>query len=187
MYNFTYTYEHRDGFKYKQPTQRVNGKKYFDYPEGSIEREIWSSLYWEWHSDNYAKKSCCYDSEKWADIKARDEAYKIIKEFIANRGSGTAASITPLMPFEIYLMNDGWKMDRFIELCAQHPMSRIYKKEDKTIFVRFGIIINDRRTNFYWESNFLTGVYQVDNNIEMYEKAIRGELKDLIGVEVHEF
>jgi len=37
-------YEPREGFGYEQPIQRLNGKTYFEFAEGSYERENWGFI-----------------------------------------------------------------------------------------------------------------------------------------------
>jgi len=193
-------YEKRDGFRFEQPVQRLKGKTYYDYPESSYERENWGILRIESSKYNEAIFCSQYNSELWKRKSQRNKAFLKIYEFIKKGKSGSGSSITPLFPFEIYLMNDGFKMVSFCELNAINTgvqivaekcigdeiigvkglkYSRCYLKEDNFIYLAFGIVFYDIKTNFYFETSKSNFTFQVDNNIENYHNAINGKLRPL--------
>jgi len=193
-------YEKREGFRFEQPVQRLNGKSYYDYPENSYERENWAYIRRESEYYNSSLYYSQFDSELWTNTKAKIKAFDKIFTFVKNGCSGSASSITALFPFEIYLMNDGFEMISFCELNAINPAvsiiadkwigdeiinpkgikySRCYLKDDNFIYLAFGIVFNEVKTNFYFETSKSNYTFQVDNNIKNYEKAINGELPPL--------
>ena len=106
------------------------------------------------------------------------------------------SSTTPLLPFEIFLLNDGFEMVSFSEMNAINPgvnlvtnkndniiglkYSRCYRKDDYFIILAFGIEINKKKTNFYFMTNkHPYAEFQVDNNLDNFDDAINGKLKPL--------
>ncbi len=194
------SYEHREGFEYKQPVEYCNDVRLtFDVIKDfkNIFGVSLSQAVKESSSYNRALESCKYDSELWNE-KQRDKALLKIHNSISN--SNCLSSITPLFPFEIYMMNDGFEMISFCGLNAIDPgfsivaksqigdnilnpqgikYGRCYKKDNHFISLGFGIEINDIKTNFYFNISKSNSYFQVDNNINNYHKAINGNLKSL--------
>lgn len=170
------------GSRYPQPIKYCNGKeltceviKNFEIIFNK-EFGIASS---ESRAYNTALSYSKYDSELWKNDRARDNAFEKIYNFNLQGKGGTSGSVTPLLPFEIFLMNDGFEMKSFCELNALMPMYRTYVKGDVKINIAFGIIIDGRQTNFYFKTSKHPSEFQVDNNPENYTKAINGKLKPL--------
>ena len=59
---------------------------------------------------------------------------------------------------------------------------RCYKKKDYFVYIAFGIEIQGKKTNFYFQTNKSNNTFQIDNNIENYTDAINGKLKPLESV-----
>ena len=97
-------------------------------------------------------------------------------------------------------MNDGFEMISFCELNAIDPgviivadgfvndcfinpkglqYKRCYIKEGYFIYLAFGIEINNKKTNFYFQTNKSHKFFQVDNDYVNYLKSINGELTPL--------
>lgn len=95
------------GMKYEQPIERLNGKSYFEYQESSYERKSLGKLYWESRAYNDTIVYCKFNSNLWSNVKAKNQAFEKIYEFIKNGKSGTGSSVTELMPFEIFLLFSG--------------------------------------------------------------------------------
>lgn len=195
--------EKREGFRYKQPVYYCNGKRLtfetigdfkniFGVPFAKVQKE--SNAY------NNALDESKYKSEFWTNDEAKNKAFSKIYDFNLSGKSGTGSSTTPLLPFEIYMMNDGFNMVSFCELNAINPgvsiiaekqdgltfinpkglkYSRCYKKDDYFIYIAFGIEINKQKTNFYFKTNKSGYTFQVDNDLSNYKKAIEGKLKPL--------
>jgi len=58
-------YEKREGFKYEQPIKKLNNKTYFDFNEGSFERENWGFFLKESHYYNEAIFASQFNSNLW--------------------------------------------------------------------------------------------------------------------------
>ena len=196
-------WEYRKGFKFKQPYDYCNGikitsetianfKKIFGVDFTSARKE--SYLY------NSTLVDCNYKSELWKDEKTKNKAFDKIHLFNINGKSGSSSSTTALFPFEIFLLNDGFEMLSFCELNAINSgvqiiadkfvndafinptgikYNRCYNKKDNFIYVAFGIEINNKKTNFYFQTTKSNYTFQVDNNIDNYKQAINGKLKPL--------
>lgn len=196
-------YEKRKGFQYEQPIQRLNGKSYFEYSENSFERQNWGSIYWDSRKYNDALAYSQFNSDLWTNEKAKIDAFNKIYEFIKKGKSGSGSSVTPLFPFEIFLMNDGFTMDSFTELNAINTgvfivcdkivsdkiinpkgikFSRTYLKDDNFIYLAFGIEFNKLKTNFYFQTSKSHHYFQVNNSIDKYSDAINGKLPFLDAV-----
>lgn len=194
------SWEKREGFRYPQPIERLNGKSFFEYTPGSEEVKNWYKYFLESKQYDDAKKYCNYDSDLWTNETAKNNAAVKIHNYITSGKSGTGSNVTPLFPFEIYLMNDGFKMLDFCELSALVPgvsimaksmiadkiinpkglcYSRCYSKNNNFIYLAFGIEVNKKKTNFYFKTSKSTYAFQVDNDINNYKKAINGLLKPL--------
>lgn len=196
--------EYREGFRYKQFTEYCNGIK-LTYDVVRDFEKIFNKPYREVAIESYAYNNTLDDSmfysHFWKDENAKEKAFEKIYDFNIKGKSGTGSSTTPLFPFEIYLMNDGFEMGSFSELTALNPgtslicdkyegdkvygpigilYTRWYQKKDLMIYIGFGIRIGGVQTNFYFGSNQSNSVFQIDNNIENYNKAINLELKDLL-------
>lgn len=129
-------------------------------------------------SDNYilALQVLNHDHEKWGnDIINKNKAFCKILESIKNKK--TQDSITPLLPFEIYLLKDGFEMVAFGGLNAYCP-NRIYKKREKVIILYFGSIYGGNKINFSFELNY--NFYQVSNKEEDYHNSINEKMPKLI-------
>lgn len=191
-------WEYRDGYTYPQPVERLNGKSYYEWSEDSFERLNWGKIYKESYNYNQALDSILYNSEFWRDEKAKQKALETVLKFINKGKSGTGSSITPLFPFEIELLNNGFKMMSFCELNALIPSltivaekingdeivnpkgiryNRWYRRgEDEDVYIGFGF----GDTNFYFElSRFPGEVYQVNNDLTMFKEAINGQLENI--------
>lgn len=193
-------YEKRSGFKFDQPVDRLNGKTYYQYPPGSFERQNWGSIYWDSYKYNTALVASKFDSDLWQNETVKQKAFIKIYDFIANGKSGSASSITALLPFEIFLLNDGFEMLSFCEMNAINPgvsiiaskqigdhiinpkflhQSRCYLKNNNHIYLAFGIKIAGKKTNFYFKTTNSHSYFQVDNNPAHYLNAINGRLTKL--------
>ena len=169
-----HAWEQREGFRYEQPVEYCNGirltskimksfEEIFGTPFGVAQRE--SRAY------NNALKECLFDSHLWKNSEVRFKVFNKIYEFNLSGKSGSGSTTTPLFPFEIYMMNDGFEMVRFSELNAINPglkmhstgfekigdyeyhsvriftPERFYEKGKKLISLKFGF---DKRVNFYF-------------------------------------
>lgn len=202
-----HAWETREGFRYKQPVEYCNGvkltfetirdfEKIFNVPFSVAERE--SKAY------NNAFNDSKYYSEFWENDEAKNKAFSKIYEFNLFGKNGTGSSTTPLFPFEIYMMNDGFEMVSFCEMNSINPgvklfiykkskkkigdhyvyegkevFSRFYKKNDLIVSLAFGITIGGKKTNFYFVTNKSNYTFQVDNDINNYKNAINGKLQSL--------
>ena len=132
----------------------------------------------------------------WKNNVAKQQAFDKVYEFNKSGKSGSMSSTTPLLPFEIFLLNDGFEMVSFSEMNAINPgvnlvtnkndniiglkYSRCYRKDDYFIILAFGIEINKKKTNFYFMTNkHPYAEFQVDNNLDNFDDAINGKLKPL--------
>lgn len=203
-----HAWEKRKGFRYEQPIDYCNGIRLTfetirDFE--NIFKTPFSIAQKESRSYNNALKESKYDSEFWKNEEAKNKAFSKIYEFNLSGKSKTGSSTTPLFPFEIYMMNDGFEMVSFCEMNAINPgfsivaekqkgnrlikpkfvkYNRCYKKEDYFICLAFGIEINKRKTNFYFKTNKSNYTFQVDNDINNYRKAINGKLQPLELIEL---
>lgn len=190
-------YEFRKGYQYKQPVERIKGKSFYEYNKKSHERINWGDLYWKSKKYNDAIIFSRYHSNLWKSGKAKKHAFNMIYNFIIKGKSGTGSSITKLFPFELFLLNDGFKMVGFCELNAINPgrqlicdavkgdvvtnpigfyYPRTYVKKDVSINIVFGF----GDFNFCFKtSNNPNNHFQIDNNIHNYKSAINGKLKPL--------
>ncbi len=196
-------WEKQEGYRYEQPVDYCNGirltyevirdfEKIFKTPFSVAQKE--SRAY------NSALDESKYYSDFWKNNEAKNKAFSKIYEFNLSGKSGTGSSTTPLFPFEIYMMNDDFEMVSFCEMNAINPAfsivaekqkgdilinpkgvkySRCYQKDDYFICIAFGIEINKRKTNFYFITNKSKYIFQVDNDINNYQKAINGKLQPL--------
>ena len=178
-YYMTFNIEKVVGKRYEQNVDRVLGKEWIEYSKDSYIYNNWAKIYWESHKFNNALKYCNYESDKWSSTEVKDKALSKIYDFIKNRPKGCMSRITPLLPFEMYLLNDGFEMISFAPMNALEPNGRIYSKDGKEIVLAFGLTIDDRRTNFFYSVNN-DNYYQVDNNIDNYIDAINSKLKPLL-------
>lgn len=192
------SWEPIDGYNFPQPIERLNGKSYYEYPEDSYERNNWGKIYWDSRSYNDALDSVLFDSDFWRDSEAKLQAFNIVYSFIKSGKSGQHSSITRMFPFEIELMNNGFKMMSFCELNAINTGLKIiadkvignevinprgvsydrwYKRgEDEKVYLGFGC----DNANFYFELSKYPGDYfQVENNLSKFNDAINGKLKKL--------
>lgn len=113
------------------------------------------------------------------DKKALAETQDFIRRSIESISRRDNTSITPLLPFEIMLVCNGYKMTQFIELNRYHPMYRTYYNGINTIDIGYGITpVRGGFINFYF--NLKGDVYQVDNDPENFNNAIAGKLPSLI-------
>ena len=198
LYYIKTFFEPREGFRFDQPVERLNGKSYYEYEQDSYERKNWGTISWDSKKYNDALDYSQFYSELWTNEEAKLQAFTKIYNFIKDGKSGSGSSITGLFPFEIFLMNDGFEMISFTELNAINPgvgiicdkivgdeiinprglrYLRTYLKDDNFIYLGFGIEFDKKKTNFYFQtSKDYLHHFQVDNTIENYEKAINGKL-----------
>ena len=85
---------------------------------------------------NAALVQCNYHSDLWIDKKAKEKTLE--KIYLFNLSDRDGSSITPLLPFEIDLLNKGYELKCFCELNRLHP-NRSYIKEDKEVVIGYGI------------------------------------------------
>lgn len=198
-----HNWENRQGFKYKQPIDYCNGIE-LTYQTISNFETIFGVTFKqaqkESHAYNQALKQSKFYLDLWKNNKIRNQAFSKIYQFNLSGKSGTGSNTTPLFSFEIYMMNDGFKMLAFCELSALNPgisivadkqdgdyiinpkgfsYNRCYQKKDYFIYLAFGIEIFGKKTNFYFQTNKSHHYFQVDNNINNYQAAINGNLKPL--------
>lgn len=203
-------WEHREGFYYEHPFDYCNGVKLtfeilsdfenvFGVPFSKAQRESYAY--------NSALKESMYDSSIWKNNESREKAFEKIYHFNISGKSATGSSTTPLFPFEIYMMDDGFEMISFCELNSINPgisivadkqvycayinprgirYSRCYKKGEMFVYIAFGIEIGGKKTNFYFGTDINNDIFQVNNDIANYEKAINGKLKSLFIYEKNE-
>ena len=176
-----HAWEKREGYKYEQPVEYCNGIKLtfetiIDFE--NIFKTPFSVAEKESRSYNNALDKSKYYSKFWKNDEAKNKAFSKIYDFNLSGKSGTGSSTTPLFPFEIYMMNDGFEMISFCEMNAINPglnlfvykkskkkigdqyvykgkevFSRCYKKNDLIVSLAFGITIGDKKTNFYFVTN----------------------------------
>ncbi len=196
-------WEKREGFIYKEPVEYCNGIRLTFEAIRDFEKIFktpFSVALKESRAYNDALRDSNYHSEFWKNDEAKNKAFSKIYEFNLSGKSGNASSTTPLFPFEIYMMNDGFEMVSFCELNAIDSgvsivagkqkgdtlinpkgvlYNRCYQKDDYFICMAFGIEIDGKKTNFYFITNKSNYTFQVDNDINNYQKAINGKLKPL--------
>ncbi len=172
----------REGFEYPQPVTYCNDVK-LDYNTICDFKNIFGVDYKAVSKESFyfnkAVNGLNNDSDLWSNEKVKEQSFNVIYDYVINGGGKSHSSITPLSPFEIFMLNDGFKMNYFCELNTLNPMSRKYQKEDLIIRICFGVIVNKRKVNFYFETSKSNKIFQVSNSKEDYNKAINGKLKEL--------
>ena len=174
-------WEHREGYQYKQPVDRINGKRKSEWPIDSYEYENWANIFWENLYYHSIIKTCRYNDDIW-DVDKRDEAFKIIWRDV--KADKSASPPTPIQNMEIWLMNDGYEMVKFDMMnalkpglnlhidCESRPLgisiSRFYVKGNSKVYFGFGTTINERKVNFYFNKNGKD--IQVEHTREFYDK-----------------
>lgn len=193
----------RDGFEYEQPYDycgglRINLKQLMNFK--ALFGVIFSEAKKESNYYNNAITYSRYNSKLWTNKSSMDAAFLKIHEFNIKGGSGSGSSVTPLFPFEIFMMNDGFEMISFCELTRINPgisivgdsmvgdkiinpkgivRTRFYHKDGLCVYLGCGIKTGDYQTSFYFETNKSNAIFQIDNDINNYNKAIKGELKNI--------
>ena len=200
-YYLTTKWKKRDGFSFEQPVDYCNDTKLTFEIIGNFENIFpinFSDAVKESSAFNNTLINSQYDSKLWKNDKIKDSAFNKIHDFELSGKQGTGSSVTSLFPFEIFMLNDGFEMMSFCELNAINPgltiisekvdnnilynpkgvlYSRVYTKKDYNIKLCFGI---DNRSIFYFKTNKnYSKEFQVDNDINNYEKAINGLLKPI--------
>lgn len=133
---------------------------------------LWNYCYDE------AFKATNFDSDLWKNEKTRSVAFEVIFDFCLKGKSRIGSPITQLLPFEIELLNRGFKIVSFCELNALCPMYRTYVKDGKEIIIGFGVqILNQyhsvkRNVNFYFHVDNMVNFYQVPHDLSKVEDAI---------------
>lgn len=194
-------WEKKDGYRYEQPVHRLNGKIRDEYPQDSYEYKNWGKIYWDSKAYNDSLDYCNFDSYMWQNKLAKLRAFEKIYNFVKSGASGQGSAVTQLLPFEIFLMNDGFEMINFCELNAINPgvsivgeqvnefkyknitglyYGRSYIKDDNFIYIAFGLKTEDRLINFYFKTSKSKHYFQVENSIEKYHDSISGKLKPVI-------
>lgn len=135
QYKFEYTHEYREGYKYKQPVERVNGKEYYEYTEDSFERKNWAKLYWEHLRNRSVLKICKFDSNLWVGAD-KESVYNTVLEY-ENNPDRSGYSTTEFFDYEIWIMNKGWELYRMGMLGV--ISGRIYKKGNVIIEIGYGV------------------------------------------------
>lgn len=184
------------GYPFKQNIEVINGKSYFEYSESSYERMHWGELSQKSKEYREALYLMSENSHYWKDEVLKDDTFDIIFHFLKKKK--TFDSITKMFPFEIWLINNGFKMIGFDGLNAHNPCfslcadkivddaftnpsgvkySREYHNGEKTISICFGY----GATNFYFtiDRDFHKN-YQVPINENDFLKGINGKLNELI-------
>lgn len=127
-----------------EPIIYCNGKPLSEYDKDSYVAQHWSSLmnlsYW-YKALLHALNN---ESPIWENEEEKYHAAILIKE--SSTDKRRVGSITPLLPFEIMLMNRGYRMTKYSRLNAYDPMYRVYTKENEKIKVGFGL----NGSNFYF-------------------------------------
>lgn len=57
FFNYVYQYEPVEGYTREQPVDRINGKKYFEYLDGTVERKYWHIVKAVWNTNIQMDKS----------------------------------------------------------------------------------------------------------------------------------
>jgi len=169
----TTSFEPREGYQFNQPVERLNGKSYFEYDEDSYERKNWGVIRNQSRLYNAALDYSLFHSDLWTNEQAKEKAFDVIYEYISKRSS--ASAVTPLFPFEIYMLNDGFELTSFCELNATQCTARCYYKDGVQVYLGFGF----ENTNFYFKTSNSSEYFQVDNTKENYTKAIEGKLNPI--------
>ena len=175
-------YKKVKNFKYKQPVKFYNNIELTSNVINNF-KNIFQENYIDVSKRTYlyekTKNSMNYKSLFWEDIFIKKKVFNFIYNYYVNLDKIIVGSTTPLFPFEIFMLNDGFNIIEFCELNAINPMSRTYKKNDLIINVCFGVVVNAIKTNFYFKNNKSNKYYQINNDIQNYYKSINFELKHL--------
>jgi hypothetical protein len=143
-YIFTRTNETVEGFRYTQPVERVNGKKYYDYPEDSEVRKIWADLYWENWKNRSALNICRFDNPLWNE-SIKDEIYKKVRAYEDDPRRG-GCSTTEFFDFEIWLMSNGWEL--WMGGMNANGGGRSYFKDGVWVSTEYGSTCNGEEYKF---------------------------------------
>jgi len=177
---YIYTlFEIPEGYQYEQPIKYCNGVQLtaeriekFNNLFGVPFHEAWKQS----NTYNQALEQCDYNSDLWQDNEAKDKAFAFIADCIVKRNGGDGSSVTPLFPFEIYLLNDGFVMQSFTELNAMHPMGRKYVKTNCTVQISYG---QGRKVFSFTTTNAPDKRFELTNDLSQYHKAINGNLNPM--------
>jgi len=182
-------WEKREDFQYLQPRRYVNGEVDCWGSHRNIENDQWQR----------ARDVIMDESEFWKDENAKEEAFKIVYDYIKT----LPGEVTKMFPFEIFLMNNGFKMESFDCLTAIKPgicfiadkiegdrvfnprgfnYKRYYLREERLVSMQFGV----NQYKFFFNLHPLNetekdiyGCYHISNEEKDFENAINGNLKRL--------
>jgi hypothetical protein len=196
-------WEKRDGYPFDQPYKYCNDIRITSDLINSFKNQFGSPFDVALHESRCFEEALTasqYNSDLWTNENIKNKAFNKIYTYFINGKSGTGSTVNPLFPFEIFLLNDRFEMISFCELTALVPgislvcdsynnsiitepkrinYTRCYIKNDLFVYLGFGIIINERTTKFYFKTNKSDLTFQVDNDVENYQKAINGKLNPL--------
>lgn len=168
--------EFKEGFSYKQPTDYCNGKELTSQMVENFEDIFgvsFSTAKKESNFYNNTKRVIMFDSDIWSNNLIREKAFNKVYEFYKKGKSGNGSSVTPLLPFEIRLLNNGFTIEKFAELNAYFPR-RCYKKENERVILSFDGI----RTSFIVILRDCFE-YEIDNSRQGYHRVLKGQAEQL--------
>ncbi len=99
--------------------------------------------------------------------------------YFTNGGSGKGCSVTPLFKFETDLINAGFEMFQYVELNALTPSSRCYRNGALQVYVSFGLVVDGRKINFYFETNQTNQSYEMNIKQNTVENLLTNNLKPI--------
>jgi len=167
------TFETRLGYRYPQPVDRLNGKKWNNYAPESFEYKNWAEIKKHSREYDHAKVVSNYDSEYWENDLVKEKTLNSIHDFILNESKEIHGAETQLLPFEIFLLNDGFEIYNFGHLNAYNP-TRGYRKGRNYVCMilgytpKFRFCLNTQKIHYV--------DFHLSNKQEDYQDAINGRL-----------
>lgn len=176
-YNFETTYEDI-GYPYPQPIERVNGKKYFDYSEGSIERRLWAALYWKNRQKKLAKALCFWECSFWNNEDSFRTLRTIYKYILKKQQEKDFTAATQLLTAEIFLITKGFKL----QMGGLNAVTggRCYRKGNITIITEYGISMKRRNQPDFRFIKFAFVIYNTKTGKQTQFHHIPTKEKDII-------
>ncbi len=161
QYIFEYTFEYKEGFRYKEPIERVNGHEYNEYPEDSFERQNWAKMYWENHTMRTVNDICRFDSSLWKE-EYKESIFMQVYEFESDPDR-VGFSTTTFFDFELFLINEGYTLQ--MGMLGSNG-GRGYKKESKWYLLDYGVNttsfnINGEITKEYYKFAVTTNNFHI--------------------------
>lgn len=179
--------------EWPQAVYRINGKEYIEFCFGSAgfnntraaghfpeECHIWNKAEKDARHFNEILRLSKYNDPYWTNKKERDYCFELIFNTIDQY---TGVSI-PLFKFEIWLMNNDWKIQSWCPLSARHPgmsffsatttmgYGRFYAKGEKEVYMAFGM---SQTHTHYFHFGYYGANIPMDE--EMFRDAIDHKLK----------